>query len=77
MNPEKLPSRKYIDSIIKKELLLALRELGGVASRNEIKKELKTSSERIPEEYIDFVKISDKGNKPELFIPLNVDNYFY
>lgn len=68
MNPEKLPSRKYIDSIIKKELLLALRELGGVASRNEIKKELKTSSERIPEEYIDFVKTSDKGNK---FRPFN------
>lgn len=68
MDTDKLPKRKYIDSIILKELILALRELGGIATRKEIKKELKTTSERIPEEYIDYVKISDKGNK---FRPFN------
>lgn len=68
MDAGKLPERKYIDKIILKELILALRELGGVATRKEIKKELKTSSERIPEEYIDYVKVSDKGNR---FRPFN------
>lgn len=67
MDFEELP-RKEIDKIVLKEIIIILRQLGGLATKNEIKKEIKTSSERIPEEYVDLVKISDKGNK---FRPFN------
>lgn len=67
MDFERIP-RKEMDKIVLEEIIRTLRQLGGIANKKEIKKELKTSSEKIPEGYIDYVKISKKGNK---FRPFN------
>lgn len=58
---EKLSRGEQMD-LMKPEIIKVLRDLGGYASRKEIKNELKTSSESIPEEYIDLRKESKNGN---------------
>lgn len=58
---EKLSRGEQMD-LMKPEIIKVLRDLGGYASRKEIKNELKTSSENIPEEYIDLRKESKNGN---------------
>ncbi|WP_440894992.1 restriction endonuclease [Amphibacillus sp. Q70] len=59
-------SRSEQSNILKPEIIKILRELGGIASRKEIINELKTTSENIPEEYIDYRK---QGKNGKLFSP--------
>lgn len=58
--------RNEQSEILKPEIIRVLRDLGGQASRKEIRNELKTSSDKIPEEYIDFRK---EGKNGQLFSP--------
>lgn len=51
------------ENILMPEIINALRNLGGYASRKEIIKELKTSSDAIPEDYIEFSRESSKSGK--------------
>lgn len=55
--------REELEKNLKPELMRVMKELGGYASKKEIIQELKTSSETISEEYIDFRKEGRKGNK--------------
>lgn len=54
-------SRKKQEEILRPEVLKIIRELGGYASKKEIIHELKTSSDVIPEEYIDHRIETSKG----------------
>lgn len=60
-------SRKIQEELLMPEVVLVLRRLGGYATRNEIKKEIKASTDFISEESIDFVKISRNGREYKPF----------
>lgn len=45
------------------EIIQCLRSLGGFASRKQIIKEMKETSQVIPEDYVDFQKISKRSGK--------------
>lgn len=51
------------ENLLMPEIIRCLRSLGGLATRKQVIKELKETSETIPEDYIDFEKISERtGN---------------
>lgn len=63
---EKL-SQAQQEELLMPELLLILRRLGGYATRHELKKEIKTSTDFISETFVDFVKNSKNGREYQPF----------
>lgn len=56
------------ENLLMPEIIRCLRNLGGIASRNQVVKELKEASDIIPEDYIDFMKESQRtGNSYKPF----------
>ncbi|WP_146623064.1 restriction endonuclease [Enterococcus florum] len=56
------------ENLLMPEIIRCLRNLGGIASRNQVVKELKEASDIIPEDYIDFMRESQRtGNSYKPF----------
>ena len=51
------------DTVISKEIIIALRKKGGSDTKRAIVEYFRKNSEVITEEYIDFRRISEKSNK--------------
>ena len=67
------------DTVISKEIIIALRKKGGSDTKRAIVEYFRKNSEDITEEYIDFRRISEKSNKEyspfEFFINFIATNF--
>lgn len=52
------------EDTIMKEILIAMRKLGGSVTRKEIKREIRDNSDVISEEMVDEIKVSKKSKQP-------------